>query len=82
MMDVALARASAYLAAAGLPPTRDNTRRLLLLLQDALDQADPLGWVIAELPRRFGLRPPEVPVAAPPLRRGSIGYGNDGKAAR
>lgn len=74
MIDLAFVRASAYLAAAGAPPTRENTLRLLRLLEEAIDRSDRLGWVIGELPARFGLPAPQVPPAMPPIRRGSIGY--------
>ena len=73
-----LSRVLAYLNSMGMPVTRDVSMAALRLVEEALaqdDDQDLYAWVMARLPQQFSLPQLELPPLAPPVNRGSIGYG-------
>lgn len=73
-----LSRVLAYLAGMGMPITRDISRMALRLVEEALAQEDTddlYAWIMERLPRQFLLPQLDLPPLAPPVHRGSIGYG-------
>lgn len=73
-----LSRVLAYLAGMGMPVTREVSMMALQLVNEALaqDEQDLYAWVMERLPRQFTLPALELPPLAPPVNRGSIGYGD------
>lgn len=73
----ALSRVLAYLAALGMPLTRELSIVALKLVEEALssEDEDVFVYVMTQLPQRFHLPPLSLPKTAPPIHRGSIGYG-------
>lgn len=76
----ALSRVLAYLSLLGMPVNRDLEIVALKLVEEALisEEADIFQYVMKLLPQRFSLPPLSLPRTAPPIRRGSIGYGEHG----
>ncbi len=76
----ALSRVLAYLALLGMPATRELSVVALKLVQEALESEEPdiFQYVMTQLPQRFSLPPLSLPRIAPPINRGSIGYGEHG----
>ncbi|MFZ5602328.1 MAG: hypothetical protein ACOY7J_07745 [Pseudomonadota bacterium] len=74
-----LSRVLAYLSSLGMPVTRDVSMSALRLVEEALaqeDEQDLYAWIMARLPQQFTLPQLELPPLAPPINRGSIGYGD------
>ncbi|NPU94483.1 MAG: hypothetical protein HPY82_21440 [Gammaproteobacteria bacterium] len=74
-----LSRVLAYLSSLGMPVTREVSMAALRLVEEALSQEDfpdLYAWVMARLPQQFALPQLELPPLAPPINRGSIGYGD------
>ena len=75
--EVALARVLAYLQWTGVEIDAAIERQALGIVAEALE-ADAPDFFLAcmEMVRdRFELHPAAVPTSAPPINRGSIGYG-------
>lgn len=74
----ALARVLEYIAGTGVELTDAHTLIALQLVEEGLQsgQQDLLAWVMGEVPQRFELSPQPLPPVAPPIVRGSIGYGD------
>jgi hypothetical protein len=74
----ALARVLQYIAGTGAELTDAHTLIALQLVEEGLQsgQQDLMAWVMGELPRRFDLSQRQLPPVAPPIVRGSIGYGD------
>ena len=77
LAEHALSRVCDYLSASGVELTRDITRQALQLVESGLCSGEEnlLAFVMARVPEQFGLKNVELPVAAPEILRGSIGYG-------
>lgn len=75
----ALSRILEYLAVNGVELDDRQTLVALQLVEEGLasGQTDLLGWAMDELPRRFALPQQQLPRVAPPIERGSIGYGGE-----
>lgn len=73
----ALSRVLAYLSLLGMPLSRELSVVALKLVEEALnsDEEDIFEYVMKQLPQRFSLPPLSLPKTAPPIHRGSIGYG-------
>lgn len=76
----ALSRVLAYLSLLGMPTTRELSVVALKLVEEALESQEPdiFQYVMTLLPQRFALPPLSLPRTAPPIHRGSIGYGEHG----
>mgnify|MGYP000058946210 CR=1 FL=1 len=73
-----------YLRASGIEMTVKRYRTLLHLIEESVASAGEsdsgeqlLDAAMDLIPRHFDLPAPESPEAAPPVYRGSIGYGRD-----
>lgn len=76
--EQALHRVLRYLQMAGVPITSEVEKRALALVAQALesDPANPLPTCMAQLAQSFTLPGQVPPRLAPPLNRGSLGYGD------
>lgn len=74
----ALSRVLAYLSLLGMPTDREMSIVALKLVEEALqsEESDIFQYVMRQLPQRFSLPPVTLPSIAPPINRGSIGYGD------
>lgn len=75
--EIALARVLAYLQWTGVEVDTCVERKALRIVEEALDADVPdFFQACMEMVReRFELSPATVPTPAPPICRGSIGYG-------
>ncbi len=76
-METALERVGTCLQACGVAADTPTCVQILGLLQEGLQSHpdDLLEWLIDEIRPRFLPPPAALPPCAPPLRRGSICYG-------
>lgn len=67
-----------YLEQAGLEISRDVEKEVVKTIIGALErnEDDLFGTVIGIVANRFQLASPQPPPSAPPIERGSIGYGD------
>lgn len=74
--ETVLARALAYLRAAGIQPNREIEREVLHLVDEALADrvVDTMRFVMETLPKRIPMTRLAVFPAVPPIQRSSIGY--------
>lgn len=74
--EYALGRVLAWLRWSGVPHSPEMTRLALLVVEQALadGEADLIGRVMEELPRRIALPEIQLPPAALPVKRVSLGY--------
>jgi hypothetical protein len=74
--EYALGRMLAWLRWSGVPHSPEMTRLALLVVEQALadGEADLIGRVMEELPRRIDLPEIKLPPAALPVKRVSLGY--------
>ena len=81
MQDIAFddlfSRTFGYLMGSRVQLTRGKALAALRLIEEVLvaDTSDPIHLVVVELPRRLELADIPMPVACPPIRRSSMGYG-------
>lgn len=75
--EVALSRVLGYLRMSGMKITPAVERQALAVVMEALDQGpdEPFGASMALARERFHLGFEVAVAPAPPIRRGSIGYG-------
>ena len=76
--EVALTRVIAYLELSGLNVTPSVERQVLAVVLEALetDESATLDTCVSLARQRFDLRSVAMPVIAPVICRGSIGYGD------
>ena len=77
LAEQTLSRVCNYLSAMGIELTRDVTMQVLKLVEAGLaeEQEDPLHFVITRIPEDFTLQHVALPTTAPPIKRGSMGFG-------
>lgn len=75
--EVALSRVLGYLHMSGMKITPAVQRQALAVVMEALEQGvtEPFGACMALARERFNLGLEVASAPAPPIRRGSIGYG-------
>ena len=75
--DDLFSRTFGYLMGSRVHLTRGKALAALRLIEEILvaDTPDPIQQVVVELPRRLELARTPMPVACPPIRRSSMGYG-------
>ncbi len=75
--EVALGRVLGYLRMSGMKVTPAVQRQALAVVMEALEKGDtePFGACMALARERFHLGLEVAVAPAPPIRRGSIGYG-------
>jgi hypothetical protein len=74
-----LGRVLAYLSGTGMPLSRELSVVALKLVEEALEREetqDVYAYIMDRLPQQFALPQLQLPPLAPPVNRGSIGYGD------
>jgi hypothetical protein len=74
--EYALGRVLAYLGWSGVPVTRDMIRMAFRIVEQSVadGDADLIKRVMEELPHRMALPEVQLPPAALPIKRTSLGY--------
>lgn len=74
--EYALRRALDYLVSWGRVPADDLVLAVLVIIEEEMRRhpGDVIARVLSRLPDEFNLQAPGLPLAQPPLLRGSIGY--------
>ncbi len=77
LAEQTLSRVCNYLSAMGVELTRDVTMQALKLVETGLaeEQEDPLHFVMTRIHEDFTLQNVSLPTTAPPITRGSMGFG-------
>ncbi len=77
LAEQTLSRVCNYLSAMGIELTRDVTTQALKLVEAGLDeeQEDPFDFVMTRIHEAFTLQYVTLPTTAPPITRGSMGFG-------
>ncbi len=77
LAEQTLSRVCNYLSAMGVELTRDVTMQALRLVEAGLaeEREDPFSFVMTRVQEHFVLQNEPLPTTAPPITRGSMGFG-------
>ncbi len=77
LAEQTLSRVCNYLSAMGVKLTREVTMQALKLVEAGLsaEQEDPFHFVMTRVHEYFDLQNELLPTTAPPITRGSMGFG-------